>query len=1152
MRRGIERVVRGISAVQCCGGRLGFIELRSHTAFSFGDGVLSPESLVGRAASMGYGALGLTDHVDLGGIIRFTLAAEQAGVKPVVGAELEVDGHPVALLARDAEGYRNLAALVTASRVGQIGSWVSGEDTRAGRGAFRGDGARDGTDRGEGDSERERVRSAVIGSAVMSHSSRAHGVVSVPYAGLPSGRSARDSASLSRRYAVPLPDRGRPALTFEDLIERSEGLWCLTGPAAGEFATYVRTGRSVEAAYRLDRWREVFGLRLAVEGQLHHAGGHEAALAGELIELAERGRVRWVATNDPRYLDGAGRLAHDLLTANRAGVCVNTAAAWGQLLPNGEWRLKSPAEMAQLWRGRESGLEATRDVADDCAAFDLRWLRPPLPGFPVPAGHDDDTWLRELVHCGARRRWGEVDERQRAQLDHELGVIRRLGFAGFFLVMWDAVRHARSRHILCQGRGSAANSAVAYCLEITAVDPVRHGLLFERFLSEVRTDGGTEAPDIDVDFEMHRREEVLDYMYDTYRRQHAAITAVTQVFHAPTALQDVMRALGYPAEFAYRFSKRLHGLDPSEGVEALRGGLAREYGLDLEDARGRTLLTAMGVLDDVPRLRSTHPGGFVLSSEPLGDYMPIEHTTMGRTILQFDKDDLDAAGVPKFDFLGLGGLSAVHLAFDAIEKRTGEKLELYRLPVDDARTYELISRGDTVGTFQIESRAQIQSILATRPERLYDIAVQVALIRPGPIQAKFVHPYTERRRGRQPVRYAHPLLEPILRRTYGVPIFQEQAMAISMALAGFSAGEADELRRAMGHQRKVGRLKAALDRMRSRCIERGVSKEVADEVVTDLLSFANYGFPESHAWSFALISYATAWLKANHPAEFFLGLLNAWPMGFYPPATLVHDARRCGVRVVGPCLRDGAWECEVIERHGEAVLRIGWKHIQGLGESARETLQLARVEGPFRSIGDVVKRAGLTRSDAFQLARAGAFEAFQPGRRKAAWEALKAAGDLLPLAPARALPFNPRELEGDELVFLDYLATGISTHGHPMEFIRARLDVANVIPSRDLGTVHSGERIVVAGLVVARQHPATAKGTVFVLLEDEWGFLNVIVPKDTYARYRETVNFSPFLVVEGRFEREDRVVNIIGWRFRELRLRSRTREPVKYRSRDFH
>ncbi|HEX9109502.1 MAG TPA: DNA polymerase III subunit alpha, partial [Longimicrobiales bacterium] len=701
---------------------------------------------------------------------------------------------------------------------------------------------------------------------------------------------------------------------------------------------------------------------------------------------------------------------------------MSTAASWGLLLPNGEWRLKSPEEMGLLWKGRAAGLVTSHEIALDCD-FRLNWVRPPLPHFPVPRGETDDSWLRELTYRGARERWGEPDERQRAQLDHELRVIGKLGFAGFFLVMWDAVRFARGEGILCQGRGSAANSAVAYCLGITAVDPVRHGLLFERFLSEVRTDGRTEAPDIDVDFEMHRREEVLDYMYATYARGNAAITGVTQEYHAPGAIQDCMRALGYPAERAFALSKRLHGAAPSEGANALELGLGKEIGVDLAEPRGRALLAALRALDGVPRMRSTHPGGFVLSSEPLGDYMPIEETTMGRTIIQFDKDDLDSAGVPKFDFLGLGGLSAVHLAFDAIEARTGEKMELYRLPTDDVATYEMISLGDTVGTFQIESRAQIQSILQTRPERLYDIVVQVALIRPGPIQAKFVHPYTLRRRGLQQATYAHPLLEPILRRTYGIPIFQEQAMAMSMALGGFSAAEADELRRAMGHVRKLAKLNAVLERLKVRMIQHsGLSDEAAAGIIEDLQSFANYGFPESHAWSFALIAYATAYLKAHFPTEFFLGMLNAWPMGFYPPATLVHDAMRHGVTVLPPCMKQGEWDCTL--EGSEPALRVGWRHIRGLGEKTREALRTAHEQGPFTSIEDVVRRAGLNRADALHLARAGAFEAFEPGRRKAAWEALRVAGDLLPLAPARtapvapALPFEPRELEGDELIFL--------------------------------------------------------------------------------------------------------------------------------------
>jgi error-prone DNA polymerase len=1147
---------------------------------------MTPEVLVARAAEMGYAALGVTDSADVGGVIRFTLAAERAGIRPIGGVELQVDGHPVALLARNAAGYRNIAALVTKSRLGDVARWGA----------------------------------APTGSSA---------AVEVPRR-----REHDRGVQLERKYAVPLPPRGRASLTFSDLCDHAEGVWCLTGPASGELATLLRTERRTEALFQLGRWRDVFGEHLAVEVQLHHVGGHESALAAALIETAERTGTRWCVSNDPRYLDGAGRLVHDLLTANRADVCVHTAAAWGLLLPNGEWRLKSPREMSLLWQGREAGLEATRDIALDCDPFDLRWLRPPLPHFRVPPGHTDDTWLRHLVQEGARERWGEVDEKQCGQIEHELGVIERLGFAGFFIVMWDAIRFARSRDILCQGRGSAANSAVAYCLGITAVDPIRHGLLFERFLSEVRTDGRTEAPDIDVDFEMHRREEVLDYMYDSYGRAHSAITCVTQAYHAPTALQDMMRALAYPADLAFSLSKRLHHVEPSVAVAELKAGLAEKYGLDLGDSKGRALLSALSVLDDVPRLRSTHPGGFVLSSMPLGEYMPMEHTTMGRTILQFDKDDLDEAGVPKFDFLGLGGLSAIHLSFKAIEKRTGQRLEMYRIPVDDAKTYEMIAQGDTVGTFQIESRAQIQSLLKTKPERLYDIVVQVALIRPGPIQARFVHPYTERRRGREPLHYAHPSLEPILRRTYGVPVFHEQAMSIAMVLGGFSAGEADELRRAMGHQRKLPRLHAALKRLRDACVARGVAEQVADEVVQDLHSFANYGFPESHAWSFALIAYATAYLKANYPAEFFLGMLNAWPMGFYPPATLVHDARRHGVTALPPCLKHGEWDCSIEtngtdgsgsvyvnenvygtdgggsvyvnenetdgsgsdyvnvnvdgtagdgEGKGDGVaagpaadprapmssgpvnvnvidpapapvpfLRIGWRHIRGLGERTRQALQSAHEQGRFTSIGDVVRRAQLTRSDALHLARAGAFEAFSPGRRQAAWEALRSIGDVLPLAPARTLAFDARELDGADRIFLDYLATGICVDGHPMEHMRERLRQRGVASSAELLQHAHGERIVISGLVVARQHPATAKGTVFVLLEDEFGYMNVIVPRALYRENREVVRHAPFMAVEGRLERDGAVVNIVGRRFRELRLGARPAQPSHFRSRDFH
>jgi error-prone DNA polymerase len=848
---------------------MSFVELRAHTAFSFGDGAVTPEALVRRAAALGYGALGLTDAADLGGVVRAVLEARRQGVKLVVGAELVVDGHPLALLARSEQGYRHLAALVTRARVGDLDTW-----------------------------ERERPHTA----------------------------------------------RGKASVPWAEVAERSAGLQLLTGPASGRLAALRRAGEQAKADRQFARWREAFGPRVAVEVQRHDAGAHEAALADALIELAERTGTPWVVAQDPRYLDARGRLVHDMLTALRAGLTLEEAERAGVLLPNGGWRLLPPQEMARRWAARPEGLAASERIAAECG-FDLAWMRPPLPVFDATPGHDDVALLRHCVLEGARERWGaELTPAQRDQLEHELGVIGRLGFAGFFLVMWEVVRKARELGILCQGRGSAANSAVAYCLGITAVDPVRHGLLFERFLSEVRVDGQTEAPDIDLDIEHDRREELLDWAYGRWHRASAAIACTVQHYRAPNALLDAMRALGYPAELAFKLSKRMHYAEAAEGAATVRERLAGQFGLSLEDARGRTLLALMEGCDELPRMRSTHVGGFVLSSQPLGAWLPIEHTTMGRTIVQFDKDDLDAIGVPKFDFLGLGGLSLVRRAFDVIERRTGARPEMYRLPPDDGPTYELISRGETIGTFQIESRAQIASILKTRPERLYDIVVQVALIRPGPIEARFVRPYTMRRRGVEPVAYHHPLLEPILARTQGLPIFQEQAMAIAMRLGRYSAAEADALRRSMGHNRKRSKLLAELGRLGRRMTERGIPSAVAARICHDLESFGSYGFPESHAWSFALIAYATAWLKCHHPAAFYLGLLNSWPMGFYSPATLMHDARRHGVEVRPPCLRDGDWECTVEETADPArpALRIGWRHVRGVGARTLERLRAAR------------------------------------------------------------------------------------------------------------------------------------------------------------------------------------------------------------------
>ena len=1065
-----------------------YVELRAHTGFSFGTAAVTPEALAARAAALGYKRLGLTDAADLGAVVRFALACQRADVEPLVGLELAVTPapgapdaddpapRPVALLARTPAGYQALGALVTRARAGNLAAWA-GED--AGR-------------------------------------------------------------------AAGAPARGRPAVPWPLVAELAAGgrdLVLLTGPTVGPLAARVRRRDAAGARRLLGTYREAFGDALAVEVQLHHAGRAEEALAGALAALAEREGARWAVAGDVRYVDAAGRRAFDVLLALRHGTTLDAAAERGLLLPNDEWTLHAPDAVAERWRGREAGVAATAEVAALCR-FALPWARPPLPHFPVPDGHTPDSFLLRCVEEGARRRWGDaVGPAQRRQLAHELDVIRRLGFAGFFLVMWDAVREAGRRGILCQGRGSAANSAVAFVLGITAVDPVAHGLLFERFLSEARADGLTEAPDIDVDVEHDRREQLLDYVYASYGRAHAAIACVVQTYSASTAVQDVCRAYGVPVDLAHALSKRLHYVDPADGAEALRGGLAAAHGLDVTTPRGAALVEAVAAFEGLPRLRSTHPGGFVLSARPLAECAPVEPTTMGRTILQYDKDDLDALGVPKFDFLGLGALGVVRRAFDAVGRREGARPEMYRLPPDDPATFACVAAGDTVGMFQVESRAQISSLVHTRPEKLYDLVVQVALIRPGPIVAKFVHPYTRRRRGLERVEYPpgmEALLDPILGRTQGIPIFQEQAMALAMRVAGYTAAEADELRRTMGHQRKAARLAAAVETLRARMAARGVDEAVAAGLADDLRVFANYGFPESHAWSFALIAYTTAWLKAHHPAAFYGALLDAQPMGFYSVATLVHDARRRGVEVRPPCLAFGEACCTLEERDDAPdapALRVGWRQVRGLSDGALARLTAARARSPFRSVADAVRRAGLARAEAVALARGHAFRVWEPERRRAVWEALRVAGDTLPLAPAPnaegapgADGYVPDAEDPHLAVIADYHAVGLSVAGHPMGRYRPWCRRVGALSTADLARCRGGERVVAAGLVITRQRPTTAKGTTFLLLEDEHGTGNVIVPRDVDARDREAVRHGAFVLAFGRAERDGPLVNVIARR----------------------
>jgi len=851
------------------------------------------------------------------------------------------------------------------------------------------------------------------------------------------------------------------------------------------------------------------------------------------------------------------------------------------------------------------GLRRTLEVAE-CCAFRIEDLEPRLPVFPVPGGGEPAAFLRALVEQGARERYGEpVGEAERRQLEHELAIIGRLGLVDYFLIVWDIVRFARRRGILVQGRGSAANSAVCYCLGITAVDPVGMDLLFERFLSEERG----EAPDIDLDIAHRDREEVLQYVYETWGRDHAAMVCESITYRGRLAVRDAARVLGYPAGTADRLSAEVDRGEASDAAARLADGGAARAGLDPADPRTRALIRAVRGMDRLPRHRSIHVGGFVLSDRPLGGVVPIEDASMEeRTVIQWDKDDLEDAGLIKFDLLGLGMLTVLGDALAAVRRTRGWTLDLAGIPQDDPAVYDLLCAADTVGVFQVESRAQMNTLPRVKPRSFYDLVIEVALIRPGPIQGDMVHPFLRRRRGEEPVTYLDPRLEPVLARTLGVPLFQEQGMKVAVALAGFTPAQADRLRRAMGFKRSEPAMREVGRELEEGLERNGVPPDVRERIFQQLTAFASYGFPESHAASFALLVYASAWLKLHAPPEFYCAMLNAQPMGFYSPSTLVHDARRHGVEVRPIDLARSAWDSTLeareggaaIGRAGEAAgspfprpgtgsedpsplpdsgdggsaeaaahhaLRIGLRLVRGLGPAARDRLERAREEGPFASVEDVVGRTGLGEAELRSLAEAGAFRTLWPGRRAALWELLRRLrGDAGPLAPRRpeiskqvvgssrlkvglyrSMVVFSRQMEGKsyplaplsraERIAADYRATGLSPEGHPMEFLREALDRAGVLSAKALRERSDGEEVRVAGIAICRQRPGTARGVMFMTLEDETGFSNFVVMPDVRERFEVELR-SPLLLVEGRVEREGDVINVLTRRIEPLAPRA--------------
>ncbi len=866
-----------------------------------------------------------------------------------------------------------------------------------------------------------------------------------------------------------------------------------------------------------------------------HRGPADAAHAAALERLSATHGLALVAAGDVHMHKRGRRALQDTLTAIRLGTCVDQAGY--ALYPNGERHLRKLDDLAQLYR--TEWLAQTLRIAERCT-FSLDELRYEYPDDTVPAGEEPAAYLRRLSYEGMRKRWPEgAPQKVIALVEHELAIIAELRYEPYFLTVHDIVQFARRRGILCQGRGSAANSAVCYCLGITAVDPSRMETLFERFVSKERN----EPPDIDVDFEHERREEVIQYIYQRYGRARAALTATVISYRRRSALRDVGKALGFNLDMIERLGGTTAWWDKELAPQRLR-----EAGFDPANPELRRLLLLADELRGFPRHLSQHVGGFVISRGPLTRLVPIENAAMPeRTVIEWDKDDLDAMGLLKVDVLGLGMLSAIRRSFDLIERHRGQRMELADVPPELPAVYEMIQRADTVGVFQIESRAQMTMLPRLRPKRFYDLVIEVAIVRPGPIQGDMVHPYLRRRQGLEPVTYPSDAVEEVLERTLGIPIFQEQVIKLAMVAAGFSAGEADRLRRAMAAWKRKGGLepfeRKLIDGMRAR----GYDEQFARQIFAQIQGFGEYGFPESHACSFALLVYVSAWIKCFEPAVFTCALLNSQPMGFYAPSQLVQDARRHGVEVRAVDVAHSAWEC-TLEGNDALALRLGLGMVKGLSYDAAERVVAARSERPFADVPDLIRRGRLNQRDTEALAAADALKTLAGHRRAARWQAL-GTEPAMPLFSqptfAEQLPLLEAPGEAEDMI-ADYASTGLTLGRHPLALLRPRL--RNSVPAARLAAVADGAHVACTGLVISRQCPG--KGTaVFITLEDETGVANVIVWQRLVERFRKEVLQGRLLRVRGKLQREGEVIHLVAQRLEAL---DALLGELETRSRDFH
>ena len=1027
-----------------------YIELHCHSNFSLLDGASHPEDLVSRAADLGMPALALTDHNGLYGAMRFYKACLKAGIKPIIGAEMTLQGgYHVTLLCKNNTGYSNLCQLITEA---QLKCW-----------------------------------------------------------------------------------KGNAVLDLESLAQHSGGLLCLSGCRRGKIASLL-ISRQVGKAYEVaKRYINIFGREdfyIELQNNLYP---EDRKLCHALVELARRLNLSYVATNNVHYARRESHKLHDVLTCIKNRTTLDKCQS---LRLNSEFYLKSPKEMVQLFKDYPEAIWNTIAIAEKCNVnLDFSDYR--FPDFPLPEGESSVAYLEKLCWQKVQEKYEHVNHEVEIRLSQEIDLIRKLGLSGYFLIVWDIMDYAKRNGIPAQGRGSAANSIVAYILGITKVDPIKNKLFLGRFLNEEMSS----IPDIDIDVSTNHRERLIQYVYEKYGQERVAMVCTYVTFQARNAIREVGKVLGMPANLIDHMAKSVSAYSARDIKQDLAG--IEEFRCYFSSAPWREFISLCQEIVDFPRHLSIHNGGVIISSRPLTDIVPLEKASMpGRIVCQWDKDSIADAGLVKVDLLGLRMLSLIHEACELVEANQGIKLSLDRLPLDDKQVYGMICKGDTVGVFQVESRAQMQTLPQTKPHSIEDLTIEVAIIRPGPLQGNMVHPYIRRRKGLEKVTYLHPKLKPILEDTLGVILFQEQVIQVATTIANFTPGEADSLRRAMSRKRP----KEAMHKMKQRFIEgareNGVNATQANRVFSALEGFAEYGFCKSHAAGFALLCYQSAWLKKYYPPEFYCALLNNQPMGFYSPEVIVRDAKRHGIEISPVDINKNSNRCTV----EDGKIRLGFMYIKEAGKKAVSQIMAERQKGAYLSLEDFYFRTTLERKLTENLILAGAFDSFGYPKRQLLWQL----GSLQKRHPGE-LPLEFRDVKVSlpeftelEEMKADYEVQGFPLKYHPMQLLRKEISRDGLLKSSEIAQLFPDTQVKMAGYVITRQRPATAKGFAFMTLEDEEGTVNVVVKPRIYERYRQVFRLEPLIVVEGAIQERDGNLNIVANRLTPLR-NERERQHVMYK-----